>query len=231
MRLLLAEDEKSLSKAIAAILERNHYNVTRVYDGKDALEYLENGQYDGVVMDIMMPKLDGLSVLKIMRQRGDTTPVIMLTAKSDIDDRVTGLDSGANDYLTKPFDAKELLARIRAMTRASMPQSTSMINFGNITLDQANSTLTSVNGSIILTNKEFQMLELLISNPKRLVSTEQFMERIWGYESDTEMNVVWVYISYLRKNLTNLGANVSIRSMRNSGYILEENTNDKVSSN
>ena len=221
MRLLLAEDEVSLSRALVKILEHGNYSVDAVYNGEDALDYLEAGEYDGVILDIMMPKMDGLTVLKKIREKGNTVPVLMLTAKSEIDDRVKGLDLGANDYLTKPFAPPELLARIRAMTRVQMAQTDALLHIGNITLDTSSFELSSPSGSFRLANKEFQMLELLMSNPKQLIPTERFMEKIWGYDSDAEVNVVWVYISYLRKKLTALHANVSIKATRNAGYSLE----------
>lgn len=222
MRLLLAEDEKSLSKAMITILKKNNYSVDAVYNGEDALIYLEAGNYDGVILDIMMPKLDGISVLKKLRAQGNTIPILMLTAKSEVDDKVLGLDSGANDYLTKPFDTKELLARIRAMTRNQTVHLDSQIKFGNITLDSSTYELSSSGGSFRLANKEFQMMELLISNPHCLVSSERFLEKVWGYDSEVETNVVWVYISYLRKKLLALHANVQIKAQRNAGYSLEE---------
>lgn len=200
MRLLLAEDERSLSKAIVTILEKNNYSADAVYDGVEALEYLESGNYDGLILDIMMPRMDGLTVLKKLREKGNTIPVLMLTAKSEVDDKVQGLDMGANDYLTKPFATKELLARIRAMTRNQMVQPVSQLTMGNITLDQATFELSSPAGSFRLANKEYQMLEMMMRNPRQIISAERFMERIWGYDSDAEINVVWVYISYLRKN-------------------------------
>lgn len=222
MRLLLAEDEKSLSKAIVAILERNNYSVDAVYDGLEALEYLDSDAYDGLILDVMMPKMDGITVLKKIREKGSNIPVLILTAKSEIDDKVLGLDSGANDYLTKPFNTRELLARIRAMTRTSTVQTTSILTMGNISLNTATFELSSPGGSFRLANKEFQMLELLMRNAGHLISTERFMEKIWGYDSDAEISVVWVYISYLRKKLTALGANVQIKAARNAGYSLEE---------
>lgn len=222
MKLLFAEDERSLSRAITHILEKNCYNVDAVYDGQTALEYLENGEYDGVILDIMMPKLDGITVLKTIRSSGNPVPVLMLTAKAEIDDKVLGLDCGANDYLTKPFDTKELLARIRAMTRRSKAVDASL-RMGNITLNRTNFELSSPTGSFRLANKEYQMMELLMANPRQLLSPEQFLERIWGLDSNTETNVVWVYISYLRKKLAALNANISIIAVRNAGYLLEEN--------
>lgn len=222
MRLLLAEDEKALSKALTAILVRNHYAVDQVYDGQAALDYLQADNYDGVILDIMMPKLDGISVLKELRRRGNLIPVLLLTAKSEVDDKVLGLDAGANDYLTKPFHSQELLARIRAMTRVQAAQSNSTLQFGNVTLDRATFEVSSSTGSFRLANKEFQLLELLMNNPRCLISTQRLMEKIWGYDSDAEINVVWVYISYLRKKLAALDANIQIKATRNAGYSLEE---------
>ena len=221
MRLLLAEDERSLAKAVGAILTKNNFSVDIVYDGADALDYLREGNYDGAVLDIMMPKMSGIEVLRAIRAEGNMVPVLLLTAKSEIDDKVEGLDSGANDYLTKPFNSKELLARIRAMTRTQAAQGSSELKLGNITLDRATFELSSPSGSFRLANKEFQMLETLMANPHNLISTERFLEKIWGYDSDAEINVVWVYISYLRKKLTALNANVQIKATRNAGYSLE----------
>lgn len=222
MRLLLAEDEKPLSRAVTAILQRSHYTVDTVYDGEEAMEYLESDIYDAIILDIMMPKKNGLDVLKYLRQKGDLTPVLMLTAKSEVEDKVTGLDLGANDYLTKPFDARELLARLRAITRAQTEHGSSQLSVGNITLDRATFELSSPTGSICLANKEFQMLELMMSNPRQLISSERFLERLWGYDSEADVSVVWVYISYLRKKLAMLQANVQIKATRNAGYCLEE---------
>lgn len=222
MRLLLAEDERALSKALATILERSNYSVDTVYDGEAALEYLAADNYDGVILDIMMPKKDGITVLKELRSRGSKIPVLILTAKSEVDDKVLGLDSGANDYLTKPFHSRELLARIRAMTREQTVQATSRLQVGNITLDRATFELSSPTGRLRLANKEFQMLELLMCNPRNLISTERFLEKIWGYDNEAEINVVWVYISYLRKKLAALHGNIQIKARRNAGYYLEE---------
>lgn len=222
MRLLLAEDEKALSKALATILERNHYSVDAACDGQEALDYLETGNYDGVILDIMMPKVDGITVLREIRKKGSLIPVLLLTAKSEVDDKVLGLDAGANDYLTKPFNSRELLARIRAMTRTQTAQANSQLKIGNVTLDRATYELSTPSGSYRLANKEFQMMEMLMSNPKNLISSERFMEKIWGYDSEAEINVVWVYISYLRKKLAVLHANIQIKALRNAGYTLEE---------
>ena len=222
MRLLLAEDELALSRAITTILKKNNYEVDAVYDGEAALDWLTANNYDGAILDIMMPKMDGISVLRRVRDSGNNLPTLILTAKSEVDDKVIGLDAGANDYLTKPFAVRELLARIRAMTRAQSAQNSSEMRMGNIRLNRATFELSSPTDSFRLANKEFQMMELLLANPRHLISTEQFMERIWGQDSDAEINIVWVYISYLRKKLTALGANIQIKATRNAGYSLEE---------
>lgn len=221
MRLLLAEDEKELSHALVTMLKYNHYSVDAVYNGQDALDYLESGNYDGVILDIMMPKVDGITVLKTIRGKGNKIPVLLLTAKSEVDDKVAGLDSGADDYLTKPFAMKELLARIRAMTRRQAEMTDPVLTFGNISLDRRTFALSTEKGGLRLAGKEFQMMEMLLTNPQILISTERFMEKIWGYDSEAEMNVVWVYISYLRKKLITLEADVAIKVTRNTGYSLE----------
>jgi DNA-binding response OmpR family regulator len=194
--------------------------VDAVYDGQDALDYLETGDYDAAILDIMMPKMDGITVLKKIRAEGIRIPVIMLTAKSEIDDKVLGLDSGANDYLTKPFDTKELLARLRAITRP-VNMGDSKITFGNLSLDRATFELSTGSASLRLAGKEFQMMEMLLAAKGQLISTDRFLEHIWGYETEVESNVVWVYISYLRKKLEKVKANVKIKASRNLGYYLE----------
>ncbi len=222
MRILLAEDERSLARALVKIFEKNNYSADAVYNGEDALTYLESGNYDVVILDVMMPKLNGIDALKKLRASGNQTPVLMLTAKAEIDDKVLGLDSGANYYLTKPFDTRELLAAIRAITRSNV-QIDSKLSFGNISLDRHTFEMSSPFGNFRLANKEFQMMEILITNPHHIVPPERFMEKIWGYESDAEISVVWVYISYLRKKLSALNADITIKSFRNAGYSLEEN--------
>ena len=221
MRILLAEDEKALSRVLVSIFEKNNYSVDPVYDGEDALAYLQSENYDVAVLDIMMPKKDGITVLRKLRESGNNLPVLMLTAKSEVEDKVLGLDSGANDYLAKPFDTQELLARIRAITR-SRAVADNKLRMGNIALDRATFELSSPSGSFRLANKEFQMMEMLLSNPRNVVATERFLERIWGFDTDVEINVVWVYISYLRKKLDALSADVAIKASRNAGYSLEE---------
>ncbi|NLH01869.1 MAG: response regulator transcription factor [Clostridiales bacterium] len=222
MRLLLAEDEKELSNALVTILKHNNYSVDAVYDGAEALNYLQAENYDGAILDIMMPKVDGITVLKKLREWGSDLPVLMLTAKSEIDDRVLGLDSGADDYLTKPFAVKELLARIRAMTRRQPEVTDNVLKFANLRLNRSTYELSTEHGRFRLANKEFQMMEMLMVNPGILIPTERFMEKIWGYDSDAEINVVWVYVSYLRKKLAAINANAVIKATRGVGYSLEE---------
>lgn len=222
MRLLLAEDEKELSNALVTILKHNNYSVDAVYDGLEALDYLQAENYDGAILDIMMPKMDGLTVLKKLREKGSDLPVLMLTARSEIDDRVLGLDSGADDYLTKPFATKELLARIRAMTRRQSEVTDNILHYGNVKLNRSTYELSTEKGSFRLANKEYQMMEMLMTNPKILIPTDRFMEKIWGYDSEAEINVVWVYVSYLRKKLSSMEASVVIKATRGAGYSLEE---------
>ncbi|MDF2942854.1 MAG: two component transcriptional regulator, winged helix family [Herbinix sp.] len=222
MRILLAEDEKEMSNALVAILKHNNYSVDAVYDGADALDYGLSENYDVIILDIMMPKMNGLEVLEKLRVKGIHTSILMLTAKAEIEDRIHGLDKGADDYLSKPFAMGELLARVRAMGRRKSEFTPNLIEVGNIKLNKENYELSNGIASLRLANKEFQMLEMLMTNPKRLISTEQFMERIWGYDSEAEINVVWVYISYLRKKLASLEANVKIKAVRGVGYSLEE---------
>ena len=221
MRILLVEDERELSNALVAILTRSNYSVDPVYDGEDALYYLETENYDAVILDIMIPKIDGIEVLKTIRKEGNKIPVIMLTAKSEIDDKVVGLDSGADDYLTKPFASKELLARLRALTRRGEQLTENIVKVGNISLNRSSFELFSDSGSFRLANKEYQMIEMLMVNQNQLIPTEKFMERIWGYDSEAEINVVWVHISFLRKKLQQLNANIQIKANRNMGYSLE----------
>ena len=222
MRLLLAEDEKDLSKALCAILKHNNYSVDPVYNGEDDHDYGMSENYDGIILDLMMPKMNGIDVLKKLRKNGISTPVLILTAKAQTEDKIIGLDSGADDYLTKPFSTGELLARIRAMTRRKSEFSPNLLTLGNLSLNRETYELSTETGSIRLGNKEFQMIEMLMNNAGRLIATEQFMERIWGYETEAEINVVWVYISYLRKKLSSLKANIEIKATRGVGYTLEE---------
>lgn len=222
MRLLLAEDEHSLSRALTAILEGNCYAVDAVYNGEDALAYLDIGSYDGVILDIMMPKLDGLEVLRRLRGQGDQIPVLLLTAKGEVEDKVLGLDCGANDYLSKPFAAQELLARIRAMTRTQTMRENTVLRLGNLVLDRTTFVLSTPYGSERLPNKEYQMMEVLMRRPGILISAERFIEVIWGLDSDIEISAVRVHISCLRKVLTELHGDMQITARRNAGYCLGE---------
>ena len=222
MRILLAEDEKSLSKALKAILTKRNYSVDCVFDGEEAVSYAMATEYDLVIMDIMMPKQVGISALKEIRAKGNNVPVLMLTAKSEIDDKVEGLDSGANDYLTKPFATQELLARIRVLTRQPSSTQGNVLKFGNLTLDRGSYELSSPKSKYRLAGKEFQMMEMLMMNPGILISTEKFMDKIWGLDSESDISTAWTYISFLRKKLAALDANVQIKAVRNSGYTLEE---------
>ena len=222
MRLLLAEDEHSLSRAIITILERNGYQADAVYDGEEALNALESGQYDGAILDIMMPKMDGLTVLKQVRAYQNWIPVLLLTARSEVDDKVEGLDLGANDYLTKPFAVKELVARVRAMTRFQSPQTDCVLTFGNVSLNRTTLELSSAFGSFQLATKEFLVLELMMNSPDRVLSSERFLERIWGKDAPVDRDIVWMYISYLRKKLSALHADIQIRTAGQDGYVLEQ---------
>lgn len=226
MRLLFAEDEKELSNAVSAILRHNNYSVDAVYNGLDAIDYLEFGEYDGVILDIMMPGADGITVLKKIRSSGNNVPVLLLTAKSELDDKVLGLDCGADDYLTKPFAAKELLARIRAMLRRREGSVASLIKAGNASLDKNSFELSGPLGTVKLANKEYQMAEMFMENPGRIISAERFLEKIWGFDSEAEQNTVWVYISNLRKKLAQIGSSAQIKVSRNIGYFMEVGADD-----
>lgn len=224
MRILVADDEPEMVMVLEALLKREHYSVDAVFNGQDALDYGLAENYDCIVLDIMMPRIDGIQVLRSLREAHISTPVLLLTAKSQVEDRVAGLDSGADDYLPKPFDSREFIARVRALTRRGGEYTPHILTAGNITLDCATFELKCGSSCIRLGNKEFQMLELLMRQKGRLISTEQFMEHIWGYDSNAEINVVWAYISYLRRKLETVGADVRISARRGQGYLLEEGT-------
>ena len=221
MRILLAEDERDLADALEAMLKHNNYSVDTVDNGQDALDYLMLDDYDGAILDVMMPKMDGVTVVQKLRENKKSTPVLLLTAKSEIEDKVYGLDSGADDYLTKPFVIKELLARVRSMTRRQTTFTSNVLELGNVSLSKYTFELSTEKDKVRLSNKEYQMMEMLMRNPGNVIQTEQFLERIWGYDSDSEINVVWVNISYLRKKLKALDANVQIKATRNVGCTLE----------
>lgn len=222
MRLLIADDEIELANALVAILKHSNYTVDAVYNGTDALDYALSGEYDGIILDIMMPGLDGMEVLKKLREKGLSTPVLFLTAKTEVDDRIKGLDLGADDYLPKPFDMGELLARVRAMLRRKADFSPANLTCGNLTLDRAGFEIyTDSSEKIRLSGREFQMMEMLMENPGRIVSVDSFMDHIWS-DGEADVNVVWVYISNLRKKLTSLNATCEIKASRGLGYSINE---------
>lgn len=220
MRILLVEDEISLAKAIKKILQSNNYEVDSVDNGDDAIYYLLSDNYDIAIIDIMLNGLDGISVVKEVREKGCDASIIMLTALSDIDKKVEALDLGANDYLTKPFSARELLARLRSITRGNNSIDSKVV-LGNTTLNRTNFQLSTIYDSITLANKEYQMMEMFMLSYGKTLSSDRLMDRIWGLDSDADISIVWVYISYLRKKLTKLKSNILIKSNRNAGYYLE----------
>lgn len=220
MKILLAEDEVDLSNAITAILESQDYKIDQSFDGDETLSYLDFTEYDLVILDIMMPKKNGLEVLEIMRDNEDKTPVLILTAKDTTEDIVKGLNTGADDYLTKPFEMKELLARVNALLRRPKDYVADTYTFEDLTLDRANYKLISGDKEVELNNKEYQLIEYLLLNSKQVLSSEKIMERIWGLESDSEINVVWVNISSLRKKIEEIGSKVTINAIRGVGYKL-----------
>lgn len=221
MKLLYAEDERSLSEAVVDVLTYHKYTVDAVYDGQDALDYAETDDYDGIILDIMMPRLSGLEILQTLRARGKNTPVLLLTAKTEIEDRIAGLDLGADDYLPKPFAMGELLARVRAMLRRREAFTPNLLALGDLTLNQQSYELAVGSSRELLPKLEFQVMELLMLNRGIYLSTEDILTKVWGYDTDADVGVVWVYLSYLRKRLARLGANVQIRAKRGIGYTLE----------
>ncbi len=222
MKLLYAEDERSMSEAVSDVLRYHGYTVDQVYDGEDALDYARLENYDGIILDVMMPKRSGLEVLKALRQEGRGTPVLLLTAKGEIEDRIQGLDLGADDYLPKPFAMGELLARVRAMLRRREEFTPDILTCGNLCLNRQTNELSVGKERVVLPRQEFQIMELLMLNRSAYLGTEDILVKVWGYDSDTDVGAVWVYISYLRKRLETLGADVRIAAKRSVGYRLEE---------
>lgn len=222
MRVLIAEDEVSIAKALKIILEKEKYTVDIVHDGQEAFEFITGSIYDVLVLDIMMPRMDGITLLRKIRKLGIATPTLFLTAKAEVEDRVTGLDAGADDYLPKPFATSEFLARVRALTRRSDVYTPALIKYGNITLDCSRFVIVTDRGETRLNNKEFQLMELFIRHPGQIFSTEHLMDRIWGTDSAAETDVVWTYIGFLRRKLRELSANIEITTIRGAGYTLEE---------
>ena len=221
MRVLIAEDEVATAKALKLLLEKSKYTVDIVHTGTDAWDYLTAGSYEVVVLDIMMPGMSGLEVLSNMRQNGMKTPVLMLTAKAELEDRVAGLDAGADDYLPKPFATSELIARVRALGRRSENYSDSLQKVGNLELDGNRYEMRVGDEAVSLTNKEYQLLELFILHPGFVFSTDHLMEKIWGLDTDSDIDVVWTHIGFVRKKLRNINANVEIKTIRGAGYSLE----------
>ena len=222
MKLLYAEDEKALSEAVVDILTHYKYIVDPVYNGEDAYDYAMYGDYDGVILDIMMPKKDGLEVLTELRRNGYKKPVLLLTAKNQVEDRIKGLDAGADDYLPKPFDMGELLARVRAMLRRSEDFHSNQLQFGDLTLDVENGILSCGENTVVLPKQEYRLMEQLMLNHTMYMNSEDLLEKAWGYNSDADINSVWLYISYLRKRLAGIGSKVEIVTRRNFGYKLEQ---------
>ncbi len=222
MRILIVEDEYSLADAVTAILKKEQYFVDAVYDGRDGLDYALSGIYDLILLDIMLPKMNGLDVLKEIRKNNISTPVMLLTAKSEIDDKIKGLDCGADDYLTKPFNKGELLARVRALTRRKGEIPSNELTFGDIVLNQSTYELSCGTLSVKLGAKEFRIMQMLMFAPKNIISKDEFIEKIWGYDSEAEYNSIEVYISFLRKKLGAIKSTVQIKASRGIGYYIEE---------
>lgn len=229
MRILLVEDEKHLSEAVVHILKKNHYTADAVYNGRDGYDYAITGIYDLIILDIMLPELDGISALKRLRSEGCGTPVLLLSAKSEVSDKVIGLDSGADDYLAKPFDTAELLARVRALCRRRGENSSDdKLRFGDAVLDSSTMTLSKGAQTVSLTLKEYEVMEHLIRRGEMISPKNQILEKLWGFESEAEANHVEVYISFLRKKLSFIKSNVSIQTVRGVGYILKTEDAENV---
>ena len=222
MRLLIAEDEVDLAEALTVFFEHNRFTVDTVHDGLSAYEYAGADNYDAIILDVMMPKMDGVEVLRRLRADGCSVPIMMLTAKAQKDDRITGFDAGADDYLPKPFEPDELLSRVRAMLRRRTDYKPSVLTFGDLSLNPDSNVLSCGTGkSVRLSGREFQVMELFLRSPRTILSADKIMERVWGWDSDAEITVVWVHISNLRKKLAALGSGVVIRANRGLGYSLE----------
>ena len=221
MKLLLAEDELDLAEALTVFFEKNHFTVDAVHNGFDAYEYAVTGGYAGIVLDVMMPKLNGIQVLEKLRSEGVSTPIMMLTAKGQTEDRITGFNAGADDYLPKPFDPDELLSRVRAMLRRGQTYRPAALTYGDLTLDPATGNLSCGDKTVRLGGREFQIMELFLRAPRQVFSADRIMEQVWGWDNEAEINVVWVNISNLRKKLKALGSHTALRANRGLGYLLE----------
>ena len=221
MRLLIAEDELDLAEVLAVFFEKNHFAVDTVHNGFDAYEYAVSDAYDAIILDVMMPKMNGIEVLQKLRAEGVNTPIMMLTAKGEKDDRITGFNAGADDYLPKPFDPDELISRVRAMLRRSEAYRPTVPAFGDLTLDPASGVLACRGESVRLGGREFQIMELFMRNPGQVFSAERIMEKVWGWDNEAEINVVWVNISNLRKKVKAIGSTAALAANRGLGYMLE----------
>lgn len=223
MRILIAEDEVELAKGLKFLLEKNKFTVDVVHDGEEALAYFGGRAYDVVVLDIMMPRVNGLDVLREIRGTGSGVPVLMLTAKTEVEDRVAGLEAGADDYLPKPFASPEFIARVKALSRRNAGYTELCLSFGNVQLDCNRYEMTCQKRAVRLNNKEFQLMELFMRNPRFVFSTAHLMDKIWGQDSEADISVIWTYVGFLRKKLKELEADIEIRTARGAGYYLEEN--------
>lgn len=224
MRLLIAEDEVDLAEALTVLFEKNQFTVDAVYNGFDAYEYAMADEYDAIILDVMMPKMNGVEVLQKLRAEGISTPVMMLTAKAQTDDRITGFNAGADDYLPKPFEPDELICRVRAMLRRGGSYRPAVLCAGGLKLDTGTGMMEASGGKMRLSGREFQVMELFLRSPGIVLPAERIMERVWGWDSDAGINVVWVHISNLRKKLKAIDAPAAIRAVRGLGYVLEEET-------
>lgn len=222
MRVLIAEDELELAKGLKFLLEKNKFTVDTVYDGAEALAYFQGRAYDVVVLDIMMPKVNGLEVLRRIREMGSKVPILMLTAKAEIEDRVAGLEAGADDYLPKPFASREFIARVKALSRRNTGYTDLCLTVGKVQLDCNRYELSCGAKTVRLNNKEFQLMELFMRNPRLVFSAAHLMDKIWGQDSEADMNVVWTYVGFIRKKLKQIDGDIEIRTVRGAGYSLEE---------
>ena len=221
MKILLVEDERLLSDVLVTLLKQNLHEADAVYNGNDGEDYALSGVYDALILDIMLPGKNGIEVLRSLREQGNSTPVLLLTAKSELDDRINGLDCGADDYLTKPFDTGELLARLRAITRRGTEFIGDELRAGNTALDKATHELSGAKGSVKLAAKEYQIMDMLLQNSRQIIPKERFVEKIWGFDNEAEYNTIEVYISFVRKKLAAVGSDIQIKAVRNVGYCLE----------
>ena len=226
MKLLFAEDDRDLSAAVKTLLERSGYLVDAVYDGAEAVDYAAAENYDGMILDWMMPEMDGVEALREMRRRGINSPCLLLTARDALEDRVTGLDAGADDYLPKPFNTTELLARLRAIMRRHVQYAPEIVRFAGLELDRGSMDIRCGSNTVRLGNKAYRLMEMLMENPHRVFTIDQVINRVWGWDNETELNVLWVTVSQLRKKLAELGARAEIRAVRGVGYSLEEGRNE-----